>query len=76
MVGHTNVRVNLEKKKGSSYCRMCYHNQKGAVGTDGKKLNAEEKKKNCNSSSMGCTECGEEVCDVCWEKGYDKHLEL
>jgi hypothetical protein len=46
------------------------------VGTDGKKLNAEEKKKNCNLSSMGCTECGEEVCDVCWEKGYDKHLKL
>jgi hypothetical protein len=42
---------------------------KRAMGTDRKKLNADEKKKNSNSSSMGCTECGEEICDVCWERG-------
>jgi hypothetical protein len=64
IVGHTNFRVKLGKKKGSSYCRMCYRNQKGAVGTDGKKLTAEEKKEKCNWSYMGCIECGEQVCGV------------
>jgi hypothetical protein len=76
IVGHTDFRVKLDKQKGGSYCRMCYRNQKGAVGTDGKKLTAEEKKMKCNWSYMGCTECGEQVCDVCWEKGYDKHQSL
>ncbi len=33
IVGRINFRVKLGKKKGSSYCRMCYCNQKGAVGT-------------------------------------------
>jgi hypothetical protein len=47
IVGHTNFRVKWGKK-GSSYCRMCYRYQKGAVGADGKKLIAEEKKNKCN----------------------------
>ena len=76
IVGHADFRVKLGKKKGSSYCRMCYRNQKSAVGTDGKKLTAEEKKEKCNWSYMGCTECGEQVCGVCWEKGYNKHQSL
>ena len=54
VTGHTDVRVKLRKRK-CSYCRMCYCNQKGAVGADGKKLTTEEKKKNCNWSCMGCT---------------------
>ena len=28
----------VDLDKGSSYCRMCYRNNKGAVGKDGKKL--------------------------------------
>jgi hypothetical protein len=43
--------------------------QQGAVGTDGKKLTAEEKKSNCNWSTMACVEYDEQVCHVCWEKG-------
>ena len=71
VIGHIDERVKLQSC--SSYCRMCYRNNKGAVDSNGKKLNAEERKKLCNWSYMGCTECCEPICDVCWDKGYDKH---
>ena len=65
----------VDLDKGSSYCRMCYRNNKGAVGKDGKKLTVAQRKKKpcCGSSRMGCVQCDEHICDDCWKKGYDKH---
>ena len=65
----------VDLDKGSSYCQMCYQNNKGAVGKDGKKLTVAQRKKkpHCGSSRMGCVQCDENICDNCWKKGYDKH---
>ena len=53
--------------KSSSYWRTCYRYQPG-------NLKSNEKKKNkCRFSAMGCTICGEPICDVCWDKRYLKH---
>ena len=62
--GCTEVRVDLDK--GASYCRMCYRN---APCT----LSAKDKRKLCKGSRLGCNQCREPICEVCWEKGYDKH---
>ena len=66
----TNDRVNLGKKSGS-YCRMCYR----AVKRDSsfKGLKVVEKRMKCTTSRMGCPQCQEEVCDSCWDKGYNMH---
>jgi hypothetical protein len=39
------------------------------VGTDGKKLTAEEKKSNCNWSTMGCVECDEQYVMYAGKRG-------
>ena len=61
--GCTDVRVNLDTS--SQYCRMCYRLQNPA-------LPSTERKANCRSSVMGCAQCKEPICKVCWTKGYDK----
>ena len=65
----------VDLKKGGSYCRMCYQNNQGAVGKDGKKLTPAQRrnKPHCGSGRMGCVQCDEIVCDDCCKKGYDKH---
>ena len=62
-----NVRVNL--RKGSDYCKMCYRRQD-------KELTNSQKRKLCNSSRLGCVQCGEHVCEACWDEGYDMHSKL
>ena len=57
-------RVNI--KKGGHYCKMCYRKQ-GKVGT------AQEKRKRCKLSRLGCPFCQEHICTDCWKSGYDKH---
>ena len=61
------VEIRVDLKKGTQYCRMCYRNQPDTMSRS-------EKLKNSKSSRLGCPQCNEQVCKVCWEKGYDKHL--
>ena len=62
----TNERVSLGLASGS-YCRMCYRKQ---LTTE---LLANERKKRCRTSQMGCPICKEPICKECWKEGYDKH---
>ena len=55
---------------------MCYQNNKGAVGTNGKKVTPAQRKKLIveTVACMGCIQCDEIICeDCCWKKGYDEH---
>jgi hypothetical protein len=56
-----------KKMKDAQYCRMCYRQQEGSG------LTTEEKKANCNKSTMGCVQCKEPICASCWARGYDRH---
>ena len=62
----TNTQVNL--RKGTSYCMMCYRKSKGVVGADGQKLSASVRKKppHSNWASLGCPSCDEVICQKCW----------
>ena len=62
--GCTEDRVNLSV--GSGHCKMCYRNQSN-------ELSAPNKRKNCNSSRLGCPVCKETICGDCWMEGYDMH---
>ena len=62
----TEDRVNIGMK-GGRYFGMCYRKQADS-------LTQTEKKKRCNSSTLGCGQCREPICKSCWEEdGYDKH---
>ena len=65
----------VDLNKGGSYYRMCYRNNKDAVGTNGKKLTPAQRKKKpqCGSDRMGCIQCNEIMCEDCWKNGYNKH---
>ena len=67
------VRVDLNKK--CRYCKQCYRKLHGKVGTDGKLLSTNTKKKKCNTSRLGCIQpgCNEHICEDCWAEGYDRH---
>ena len=62
----TNERVDLGKSSGT-YCRVCGRKQLTA------ELTANERKRTCRTSRMGCTICKERICTECWKEGYDKH---
>lgn len=62
----TELRVNLDMPC-SSYCRMCYRNNKND------KTTSAEAKKKCKMSRLGCAICKEPICKSCWDSGYDKH---
>ena len=62
----TNERVTICLKKGK-YCKMCYRNQPGH-------LSPKMKLRLCKQSRKGCARCKETICDDCWDKGYDRHI--
>ncbi len=62
----TDVRVSLGLESGS-YCRMCYRKQLTTESI------ANERKKTCRTSYMGCPICKEPICNECWKEGYNKH---
>ena len=66
VVGHTMYASNCRRRRVALIAECVT-----ATGScaDGKKLTAEEKKSNCNWSTMACVEYDEQVCHVCWEKG-------
>ena len=70
--------VYVDLGKGSEYCRQCMRKQKGAVDGRKKKLNQAAKKRLCTYSSKGCPQpgCQEQICEVCWENGYDGHKNI
>jgi hypothetical protein len=59
----TDTRVDL--LRGNQYCRQCYRERTGT---------STEKKQGIPYSRLGCPSCDEHVCDSCWEKGYDRHV--
>ena len=69
--GCTKERVRLTTKSGTiagtCYCRMC-------VRKDKRNISFREKEKDAKQSRMGCNQCREPICKVCWAKGYDKHV--
>ena len=62
--GCTNECVIIFGKR-SSYCRMCYRNQPG-------KSEIKWEEEELQISDMGRSICEEPICDVFWDKGYDK----
>ena len=70
--------VYVDLGKGSSYCRQCMRGLRGAVDSKGNKLDKPAKRRLCTYSSKGCPQpgCREQICDVCWEKGYDGHKNI
>ena len=66
----TEERVRLTNKDGApmagTYCRMCVRNDKRDV-------THRVKQKDAKKSTMGCNQCREPICKVCWAMGYDKH---
>ena len=69
--GCTMVWVNLDWV--SQHYRQCYRNlMKGA--DEQKRLISKEKRRLCNSSTLGCSSCDETICKTYWEVGYDVHL--
>ena len=54
-------------KSGSDCCRVCYRHQD-------KSLTAKHKKKNFNTSRLGCVICKKEICKGCWDSVYDRHI--
>ena len=59
--------ANGKKMASGRYCKMCYRNQPH-------ELSNAEKKANCRTSILGCSQCKKEpVCTECWELGYDRH---
>ena len=61
--------------KGSSYCHMCYQNNKVSAGKDGKKLTPAKRRKKsyCGSGRMGYVQCDKVIHEGYRKKGYDKH---
>ena len=74
-VGWTEIctKKRLPLGKGSNYCRMCCRKLIEKKGDDGKLLDKAQKKALCKSSTMGCPQCDEPICNVCWLEKYDMH---
>jgi hypothetical protein len=70
--GCTDQRINLGRH--GSYCKMCYRKLCASTDEKIKALNTKAKKKQCNSSKMGCPSCDEHICKGCWDEGYDVHM--
>ena len=70
--------VYVDLNKDSSYCRQCMRGLHGAVESKGNNLNKPAKRRLCTYSSKGCPQvgCREQICNVCWEKGYNGYKDL
>ena len=56
----------VDLNNGCRYCKMCYPKSK-----EGGKKKGDVRA--CNWSRLGCAICQENICDDCWEIGYDNH---